>query len=678
MIKLRKSETIHNAGRFTGVLFTALCSFILTGTEQSRLNAAAAGALPPLYSAAVLVGAISSYCFTGTLFKNMIELLTLIFSGIVRCIFFRKENPVILGFITTLAMALSGTVMFIAGGFETDVLVTHITVALMAGFSACFIAEFCHSKDKYFELDEIRSCSLATSYILLISSLCSMEYNMINLGCVFGSLVTLSAAYSFGCTGGGLCGTLTAAGIMLYSTDYGIAAFFIGLSGFACGFFGSFGKAVQGIFFTALSMAGMMIAGSQLHSYEMQANIALGAVLFIILPVERLCRFFEIECEKDITAESILLRLENISGVLNFSAGNTRTIAEHLDAKHLREYGCKDAYSRRMIEMRKGRKMVLNEMYLAENILSDLRKRFEDGLTTDFSAVCRLEKTLCSIEADYYFCTAYRNRYKRLFLEVVCDDVTTGFEKKLCKVISKQFGRKMKLEKYSCGRGISGSEDKIRLVIKEKPPYSAVYSSLQRGAEEISGDTCDYFTDDMDNGYFVISDGMGRGKEASLTSKMAVSTFRNLIINGVEWQTAVKMVNDILISKSVDESFATLDIAKVCLDSGRLTLIKYGASATVLRRGRNAMCVNGISFPIGIMEDVKPFCKEFDLTDECVMVMVSDGVSTSCYPYISSLLMTQNELSCEEITAKVCDNACIADGGINHDDITVMSVRLMA
>lgn len=152
----------------------------------------------------------------------------------------------------------------------------------------------------------------------------------------------------------------------------------------------------------------------------------------------------------------------------------------------------------------------------------------------------------------------------------------------------------------------------------------------------------------------MISDGMGTGRQASIESKMVISHFKRLIKAGVEYKLAIKIVNTLMLSKSSDENFATLDISQINLESGKLKLIKSGASSTLIKRGDTLTMIHSPSLPIGIISDIEPFEKEVNFEEDDILVMLSDGVDESEYKNIKQLLLSRNKSNLKSIAGEIC------------------------
>jgi len=65
---------------------------------------------------------------------------------------------------------------------------------------------------------------------------------------------------------------------------------------------------------------------------------------------------------------------------------------------------------------------------------------------------------------------------------------------------------------------------------------------------------------------------MGTGQAASSQSKVAISLLEQFMETGFDQDTAIKLINSILVLKSDDDSFATIDLSAIDLYDGKLNL----------------------------------------------------------------------------------------------------------
>ena len=182
------------------------------------------------------------------------------------------------------------------------------------------------------------------------------------------------------------------------------------------------------------------------------------------------------------------------------------------------------------------------------------------------------------------------------------------------------------------------------------------------------------FNDGTGVSYVILSDGMGSGKKAAFESTMVVRMFRKLISCGVDYNSAIKLINSVMLTKSREESFATLDAVRVDLDECGLTIIKSGATATLVRHRGNVMKISSTTFPIGIYEQSDTFSKSYDFEDGDIVIMFSDGIDESEYRFIKELLLSGDDL--KHIVSEICAKAELFRPTVRTDDVTVIGIRV--
>lgn len=184
------------------------------------------------------------------------------------------------------------------------------------------------------------------------------------------------------------------------------------------------------------------------------------------------------------------------------------------------------------------------------------------------------------------------------------------------------------------------------------------------------------FYDGTGSAYAVLSDGMGTGKAAAVESRMTAEMFRKLKSCGIDTESAVRIINGLMLTKSEQESFATLDAACFDLDSCEMKLMKAGAASSIIRQGNRVLRVCAPTFPIGVAASPDIFTENIQLSAGDLVVMMSDGVPESQYPFIKELLLRSEDL--DYIAEEICRKAQIFSGGRCRDDVSVMIIELAA
>lgn len=154
---------------------------------------------------------------------------------------------------------------------------------------------------------------------------------------------------------------------------------------------------------------------------------------------------------------------------------------------------------------------------------------------------------------------------------------------------------------------------------------TAVARLPKRGGH-ISGDSFDAAP--LSEGRFLmaLSDGMGVGRDAAAQSRQCVRLLHQLLDASFATEVAVKTVNSVLLLRSADESFATVDLALLDLGTGRAEFVKVGAAPSFIKRGADVTVVKMDSVPVGIINQVEVEPEFRNLGPGDMIIMITDGI----------------------------------------------------
>ena len=128
-----------------------------------------------------------------------------------------------------------------------------------------------------------------------------------------------------------------------------------------------------------------------------------------------------------------------------------------------------------------------------------------------------------------------------------------------------------------------------------------------------------------DNYIAMICDGMGNGKKAYECAKLVSSLFQKFIVSGMLCEEAIHSINQLVQS----ECFSTLDVIFFNPSKEKAYLLKNAACPTYLIRNQELIVLEGNALPIGILENVEVDCKEINMQDNDLLLLVSDGILES-------------------------------------------------
>lgn len=172
------------------------------------------------------------------------------------------------------------------------------------------------------------------------------------------------------------------------------------------------------------------------------------------------------------------------------------------------------------------------------------------------------------------------------------------------------------------------SDDYETLVFEEEAAYSVMTGAAKatRENETVSGDTYSFIEKGNGSMMLALSDGMGSGEKAMADSETVIDLLEKFTEAGFSKETAVEMINGVLVARSEEENMSTLDICDINLYTGECELMKIGSSCTYIKRGREIEQIDAEHLPLGIFHQmaVDKQCRR--LQDGDYIIMVSDGI----------------------------------------------------
>ena len=256
-------------------------------------------------------------------------------------------------------------------------------------------------------------------------------------------------------------------------------------------------------------------------------------------------------------------------------------------------------------------------------------------------------------------------------------------DKKLVKVLSDYMGQALDLQKIGCRS--FGESCKAVLTKAEKYNVITEVASMSRDGHIFSGDNYT-FMDIYDGKYMMaISDGMGKGKKAYDESSITIDILENMMEAKIDKDIVIDTINNMLLLKSSEEIFSTLDLGIVDLKKGRLETVKMGACSTYIsRQNKDVDLISSSSLPVGILSDVNLDRHNVKIKDGDFIIMVSDGIvdagknnnfGENWLIYFLKKLETTNP---KEIANQILDRALELQLGEVDDDMTVLVTKVIS
>lgn len=171
-----------------------------------------------------------------------------------------------------------------------------------------------------------------------------------------------------------------------------------------------------------------------------------------------------------------------------------------------------------------------------------------------------------------------------------------------------------------------------------------------KGGGLLSGDS--FSTVELGNGKFAValSDGMGNGERAKMESSAALMILQQLLQSGMDEELAIKSVNSVLLLRSSEEMFATIDVALIDQYSAHTTFLKTGSTPSFIKRGEEVLTISANNLPIGILQDIEIDLIRLQLMPGDTLIMLTDGIYDAPGPAVNKELWIKRMI--QEIQAE--------------------------
>ena len=195
----------------------------------------------------------------------------------------------------------------------------------------------------------------------------------------------------------------------------------------------------------------------------------------------------------------------------------------------------------------------------------------------------------------------------------------------------------------------------------------------------VSGDSVNLFSNKKDYFYALISDGMGSGKEAALTSGLCSVFLEKMLRAGNRAATSLRMLNNMIASRAQDstkECSSTVDLLELDLMTGEGAFLKSGAAPSFVVRGKVVRRLQAGTVPIGILNTLDVQKTDFPLRAGDTVVMVSDGIlqGDDEGEWLTSYLTGAATQTPEEIVYQICRRCAESE---TRDDCSVVALRIL-
>lgn len=320
-----------------------------------------------------------------------------------------------------------------------------------------------------------------------------------------------------------------------------------------------------------------------------------------------------------------------------------------------------------------GRAMIAKHFDCISKRINKMAKDMKKGAIFDYDAENSIAAALSECKLFTKDVTVINRQKNGVNVYIKFKDDVELHKEKICEVVSKIIGEEMMIV-FEQGKTIR---------LESSARYSVVVgaASIPKEQSTSSGDCFGHMN--LENGGFMLamSDGMGSGSRASGDSRATISIIKKLLGAGFDADTSIGLVNSVLVLKSAETRFATVDLALLDLKKSEAQFFKVGAAASYLKRNDEVCKIENKTLPAGVLKTAEIECKKIQICHGDMLVLMSDGVSDADRAegdskWISDMLADYKGTNPEELANRILEGAKRKSCGMICDDMSVMVARI--
>jgi len=328
------------------------------------------------------------------------------------------------------------------------------------------------------------------------------------------------------------------------------------------------------------------------------------------------------------------------------------------------------------------RQMVTEQMRAAGIIISNLAQEITKVPRSDreLAAVFKEKAALIECSLDQVRVTGTRGTGTIEACKQPCNG-TRECVNTLLPLAARVMREKMTLH-AECGNKAKHQKCKLTMQVAKRFCVESGVACAAKESQGICGDTSAIVPLNKGKIALMISDGMGSGRSAADESTMAVNFLKKLLAVGFDVDVAVKTVNSMLLLRTPEESFATVDMTIIDTYSGEVEFLKIGSSPSFVKRVREVTTIKSASLPMGILNQIEIEPVKANLVSGDILVMVSDGIAdipqrgNDKENWVANFLRRTAATSPQELADKILQEAVALSGCYVKDDMTVVVAKI--
>ena len=369
---------------------------------------------------------------------------------------------------------------------------------------------------------------------------------------------------------------------------------------------------------------------------------------------------------------------KKISSTLKNSPLECETLSEMLDNKCI-HYKDINAYINREYSaltfnyLHSNRTRSLAGQYNAmSHLIKTTQERAKDNSARDTRLERLISSSLKKIGVVFGEVYVFGKRTKDIEVHSVKADKIPCSSKDLSEYLSKETGVILSEPSFD----ISDRADMIMRLSKTSAiEIEYAKSTCSKDGEDVNGDTVTFFDTEEDYFYSLISDGMGNGRDAAVTSRLSCIFLEKMLCSGTKKNVCLELLNNLLLSKN-DETFSTVDLLEIDKLNSCACFIKAGAAPSFILRGTKLYKISSSTPPAGIIQSFSAESTSFPLQNGDVIIMVSDGIIQTGDDalWLSEIIHIDTKDEPALLCAQIAEKAKVKN--MRSDDMSVCVLRI--
>ncbi len=218
----------------------------------------------------------------------------------------------------------------------------------------------------------------------------------------------------------------------------------------------------------------------------------------------------------------------------------------------------------------------------------------------------------------------------------------------------------------------------VNIVIVPKRNYDIRYGygSIAQPGNQVCGDN--YLVKEVRQNKMlaIISDGMGKGVEASIESSRTIRMIDHIMQTNMSTDTSLQILNTFYYLQDEDQRYSTLDFLEIDCINGDAFIYKAGATTTfIMHDDGSCERIENDQLPFGLNEMI--ISKKIKLRENDLIIMASDGVfensknELELEEYIRSIRM----MDPQKITYEILNY--VRYQNIHSDDMSIIALKMV-